>query len=35
MKTLRKFSNIIIPTSVALGNFAAGLLVAEVIAILA
>ena len=31
MKTLKKFSNIIIPASIALGNFAAGIVVAEVI----
>jgi hypothetical protein len=31
MKTLKKFSNIIIPASIVLGNFAVGIVVAEVI----
>ena len=31
MKTLKKSSNIIIPASIVLGNFAAGIVVAEVI----
>lgn len=31
MKTLKKFSNIIIPASIVLGNFAAGIVLAEVI----
>ncbi len=31
MKTLKKFSNILIPASIVLGNFAAGIVVAEVI----
>ena len=31
MKTLKKFSNILIPASIVLGNFASGIVIAEVI----